>query len=275
MHKKSWWRNKTDKLNSKRSFFWVFFSLFLVSGSAALGLLIYKHKKQQNQNSDKYTIVALVQSCTQREHLKNVYLAELLGLSIDQPTNLYNFSISKAYKKLSECHLIKEAVIKKISPGTVFVKYSMREPVAYIGDFTNTAIDNEGYLFPFKPFFSPKTLPTITLGQKVYDEVRSEKLWGYRIFNKKLNLAHTLVAQLQKNQGVFVEQVDLSRMHEESCGKREIIVKVRAVTGRAIYLRLNTNKYFDSITRIQQVASLLQQNVSVLDLRIDNLLLLK
>ncbi len=40
----------------------------------------------------------------------------------------------------------------------------MRTPYAYIGEFANTAIDKEGYLFPFRPFFTPKNLPILYIG---------------------------------------------------------------------------------------------------------------
>ena len=86
----------------------------LISGSAALCLLYYQHISAQSAQDDRYEIIAIVQTCPQNETLKGVYLAELLNLSVDQPTNLFRFKTKEAVRKLLQCPMIKNASVKKI-----------------------------------------------------------------------------------------------------------------------------------------------------------------
>ena len=92
--------------------------------------------------------------------------------------------------------LIKKASIKKIPPGTLYIEYQMRVPLAYLGDYTNTALDEEGYLFPFSPFFTPKKLPIIYLGLQ-----QDDAQWGMTLKqDQRLQLAFDLL----KKHGVTI-----------------------------------------------------------------------
>jgi len=271
---KSWWRQNSNKMSVFRSICWILASVVIVSGSSAVGLLFYQHSKKQKQEDEKYSIVALVQASAEREQLKNVYIAELLDLSIDKAQNLYKFSIVEAQKKLEKCSLFKQVNLKKISPGTVFVNYVIRQPVAFIGDFTNTAIDREGVLIPFKPFFSPKKLPTIIFGKDSYSEMDTGQLWGNRISTEKTSLAYSLIKQFREKDEYSVSSIDLSRIDSESFGKREIIVKVDSHCLGSTFIRLNSRNNQDSFSKLYEITNVLKGKILVLDLRIDNLALI-
>src|SRR5262245_27517132 len=137
-----------SQLPLRRALLWIAVITCLVSGSTGAGIWYYLHVKKIRMQDDAYRIIAIVQSGPQKETLRTVYLAELLSLSVDQPTNLYQFHLETAKKKLSASPLIKSAEIKKMKPGTLLIEYTSRAPVAFLGDFTNTALDDEGFLIP-------------------------------------------------------------------------------------------------------------------------------
>lgn len=205
-----------------RSILWILVSTLFISGSAFMGWLYYLHVRKLRLHDDQYRIVALVQSNPQADALKTVYLAELLDLSLDRPMNLYQFNIKEATKTLLNHPLIKEVAIKKILPGTLYIDYCMRTPIAFVGDFTNTAIDEEGYLFPYRPFFTPKRLPSIYLGLNV-----EECQWRSCLKSlESVQAAFDLLRQFNcLEQKTFdLKQLDVSQAHADSYGKRQIVM---------------------------------------------------
>lgn len=231
-------------------------------------------------------IVALVQKSPDNGILKNGYLAELLDLSFDNPKNLFNFSVNDAQKKLLQSPLIKSASVSKIPPGTIFVEYQARKPIAFLGDISNTAIDEEGTLFPFKPFFTPKKLPEIFLG--VYQmEEEPTLIWGKTVPGQRLQLALQLLKLIPKEiDGNFkIIKVDLSHMDSSSYGQREIVIilenQITTVENNRknahplwIYLRLNSEDYLNAISHFRELQKSLIFNEKkpsqVVDLRISH-----
>lgn len=216
--------NLGHRISLKKALLWIFFSTLLISGSSFLAFFYYLHVKESRSSDDKYRIIAIVQTCPEKECLKTIYLAELLDLSADRPTNLYQFKTKESEEKLLACPLIKQATINKISPGTIHVDYSLRIPLAFLGDYTNTAIDKEGYAFPFKPFFTPKKLPKIVIGEF---ESEGEALWGKQIKGKHAELAFTLFNEINKrccNQHCSLVFLDVSKAYLPSYGQRQIVV---------------------------------------------------
>jgi hypothetical protein len=211
-----------------KAILWIVLSVLIVSGTSGLALLYYHHIGDKYRQDAAFRIVAIVQTTPEREGLKTVYLAELLELSIDQPKNLYSFNTKEALQKVLRSPLIKEAAIRKISPGTIHIDYTMRKPIAFLGDYSNTALDSEGVPFPVKPFFTPKKLPEIYLGL-MEEEIPgdSEFAWGKPIRGKQIDLAFALLnlASLYCCDGMTsLSLIDLSRAFSLSCGQRQIVV---------------------------------------------------
>lgn len=202
---------------------WILLSIVFFTGMPALGLMYYHYVKAQRANDPKYQIVALVQTCSQKEPLKTAYLAELLDLSLDEPTNLFRFNSNEAKRRLQACPLIKDARVKRISPGTVYVDYDLREPIAVLGEWTNAAIDENGVVFPIKPFFTPKKLPELILGFRQTEVF----LWGKTIDSRRVDLAVDLIRLLNNtccNAYRSVSKVDVSKAYARSYGQREVII---------------------------------------------------
>lgn len=257
-----------------------------------MGWQYYLHVREKKYQNEQYRIVALVQSTPQKEGLKTVYLAELLDLSTDRPINLYHFNAKEAETKLAASPLIKKATVKKILPGTLYVDYQMRTPVAFLGDFANTAIDEEGYLFPFKPFFTPKRLPTFYFGLE-----KSQLNWGCCLFDlPSVRLGFNLMRELVdlESHAFTIKQIDLSQVQADSYGQRQIVVVLESNSAdwlnkekgdKTIYLRLTSDHVKQELINFQTLYTFLNQGINdekdpsthqmVIDLRIPHLAFIK
>lgn len=251
----------------------ILLSVVIISGSSFLILTYYNHLKENRRSDPNNQIVAVVQTSPDNEGLKTVYLAELLELSIDSPTNLYAFNAKEALKKLLASPVIKEAKITKISPGTIWIDYSLRKPVAILSDYSNTMIDREGVPFPVKPFFTPKRLPEIFLGRLDEEGVEEGKTeegkteqgltWGTAIKGKRLRLAFALLDFFNQyccDTMSRLERIDVSKAYTLSYGQRQIVLILedsceKETNGKptlCIYpriLRLDTDNYEQQLHR--------------------------
>ena len=166
------------------------------------------------------------------DRLKTSYLAELLDLSLERPLNLYQFNAREAEKRLNTSPLIKQSTIRKVRPGTLYIDYQLRVPIAYVGDYTNTVVDDQGVLFPYQPFFSPKPLPTLYLGLS-----SGEAKWGDSLKDTEtMRLAFAFLEQFKKlnlNQ-FFLKQVDVIHADADSYGQRQIVVIFRKYFSRKL-----------------------------------------
>jgi len=148
----------------KQSLCWIIASVVVITGPISL-IIWYTHNLYRERQKDpSFNVVAIVQKSVDKEEIKTEFLAELMGLSYDKPTNLYRFNAAHAQKMLCDFPPIKEAKVKKIWPGTVFVEYTLKKPIAYLADYSNTAVDERGVIFPVKPFIAPKKLPQVYMG---------------------------------------------------------------------------------------------------------------
>jgi len=213
--------------------------LFYVLGSASLvaGLFVFGHhflarSKKEKAKDSQYLIKAIIQTGPEKEVLQTAYLAELLGLSSDLPTNLYAFDVKEGEKKLLSSPVIAAASIKRMPPNALYIDYEARKPIALLGDYSNAAIDKEGYLFPVAPFFSPKEIPEIYLGLlkvgKMEDSyVKKGGFWGERLQDKYLSLAFEILQFLEGSawkEGIRIKKIDVSGAFAPSLGQREIVL---------------------------------------------------
>ncbi|MBS0649779.1 MAG: hypothetical protein JSR93_01330 [Verrucomicrobia bacterium] len=211
---------------------WIVGSALLVSGTSHLCIKHFMKNRSYAQGKAPQVIQTMVQTGPQREALKTEYLAELLGISADFPPLAANFDLKAAELKLRACPLIADAQVKLLKPSTLYVDYTIRQPVAWAGDYENIAIDKAGYLFPFRPFFSPKNLPEIYMGLGPFGEQSEESdkpvaEWNQPLAGKYAELALNLLNLLNEPQvqELFtVKRIDVSKAFSESYGTREIIL---------------------------------------------------
>lgn len=234
-----------SKLSYQNALSWIIGSTLVVSGSAYLLL------KKLNKSEDQTPLSVIVQTGPQREALQTAYLSQLLGLSADHPLKTGAFDSKKAVSLLQKSPIIKEAKVRILRPGAVYVDYTVRQPIALLADYENTALDSEGRAFPLSPFFPPKNLPEIYLG------LQGELDWNASVKGKSFDLACEILRLLQSPQIpklFFVRRIDVSRAEEKSLGKREIVLVAEEVVaskeGRWIfprYIRLSPKDYSQAL----------------------------
>ncbi len=204
----------------KKAIKWVLLSVMIISGIPWATFGAFSYLRYLRKHDPDYDIVAIVQKNQDYEPLKTGFIAELLDLSTDNPINLYRFDLDEGQKKLLSFPLIETATIKKIPPGVLFVEYSLRKPVAFLGDISNTVIDADQVAFPFHPFFSPKKLPQFLIGQTEEDIV-----FGKKVSDPKLKLAfeiYEVLHELALDQDSI--RIDVSNVDAMSLGIRKIVI---------------------------------------------------
>lgn len=213
----------SKKLSFVQALGWILSSTFLISGSAFAWLCYYQ---QQRVSGSSEKISAIIQTGPKKEALKTVYLAELMGISVDQPEPFLGFDIKRAEDRLLSSPVIKKASVKLLSPGTLYVDYTAREPQAWIYEYENTAIDEEGYLCPVYPFFSPKNLPEIHLGLPPFGRYPVIG-WNIPLKGREIELAFSLLKLIKTTETeelIQIKRIDVSKAFSESCGMREIVL---------------------------------------------------
>lgn len=266
----------SKKLSIKQALLIIVLSICLVSGTSLLVFTYYRHVREKQRQDSSNRIVAVIQTSPDREGLKTGYLAELLDLSIDHPRNLYDFNTLEATQKLLQQPVIKEAKVRKIRPGTIHIDYVLRKPVAYVGDYTNTAVDAAGTFFPFKPFYTPKKLPEIYFGE---EEDTALPSWGGSISGKRKELAFTLLdlASQYCDELSSLSCIDVSNAFASSDGQRQIILiledrLLRVVEGQTILciypriLRLHQDNYLQQLGNYCRLRSYLRERDRALPL---------
>lgn len=256
----------------KWALLWIFGSTILISGFFTALFLYWNYQKGQREQDSAYHIFAIIQTTNGKDTLKTSYLAELLDLSVDRPTNLYQFNSKEAEKKLINSSLFKSSKIKKIRPGIIHVSYDLREPIAFLADFSNTLIDAEGVPFPFKPFFTPKKLSKIYLGLDPQEELK----WGKQIADPRFDLAKELLqplSMMSRQLHSHISWIDVSKAFAPSYGERQIVIveEQKETSSYHRILRLSTENIYQNLANYVQMRNILALQSGVVDLRIPEL----
>ncbi len=204
-----------------RSLLWIFCSAVAINGLAYAGIQGYLFWQKLRNTDYKIPIKAIIQTGPQKEALKTAYLAEILGLSDDCFVLSANFDTKEATRKLLDSPVIREAEVRIKEPGILYIDYTTRQPLAFLLDFENVALDGQGYPFPLAPFFSPKKLPEVYLG------IEKNIEWNRPITGPKMALAFDLLKILNGpivGDLFNVKRIDVSHAFEESYGRREIVL---------------------------------------------------
>lgn len=249
-------QKKNVRYNLSKALTIIFLSTTLISGSAFALFFGYKYYNKKKQQSEKYLVEFVAQKSKDANKLNTIYLTELLHLSVNKKQNIYQFDKINAVKKLLAAPFMEEAEIKPVLPNTLYIEYKLRNPIAFLTDFTNVAIDQNKNSFPFYPFYTPKKLPKIYLG--VNEERSSDDL---EIYNKKIEFAIRVIRQLNElvcDKQCQIALVDVSKIFASSYGERELIITLEEFSepdshtlskqpGRPVILRLNPKNYLAQI----------------------------
>lgn len=253
---------KNNRLPLTHALAWIVGSTMVITGTAYNVMKHYVKKGIQHTRDPQLALRSIVQTGPLKEALKTEYLAELLGISSDRPYHALHFDLRQAKMRLERSPVIAEANVKLIKPNTLYVDYTVRQPIAFLEDYDNVAIDRQGYLFPFAPFFSPKNLPALYLGLSPFgapppDPERPTARWGAPLSGKYVELAFQVlnIVSDPKVADLFcVKRIDVSNAFAESYGTREIVMMTedrlfRHFEGKEVQfcipriLRLSTKNY--------------------------------
>ena len=234
------------------------FTIFLIFGTTVV--------LRQSISQTDPVIDIIVQTGPQKNALPTVYLAELLGLSVDVPTLASEFDSKKGEEALLAHPLFSQIKITKHG-SAVYIDYTLKQAVAYLGDFAPLAIDAEGTLFPERPYRPPQRIPKIILGLDECPTQISGPRWeiAKRIIGKikNLNLRHLPTLQL----------IDLSQMEAQYLGRQEIVVLLDGGprSNSKHYLRLSPKNYIRELTNYASLYQKLCKDTvreHVIDLRL-------
>ena len=211
---------------------WIVGSTLLISGTSHALFKRYMKMRNSYVRDPQFAIRSIIQTGPQKEALKTQYLAELLGISADRLVSAPLFDLEKARQRLLSSPLISQADVKLIQPNTLYIDYTVRQPIAWLEDYENVVLDKEGYPFPFSPFFSPKNLPSVYFGLGPFgmpsaDPDRPTAQWKAPLEGKYVALALNILAIVNDPTvaDLFsVKRIDVSNAFAESYGTREIIV---------------------------------------------------
>jgi cell division septal protein FtsQ len=240
------------------------FTIALVNGTIFLGYAVSVGLLAVPEGEE---IQAIVQVHAQLEdgntELPTAYFAEVLGLSVDHPQKIGFFNLEEAKSRLLDTYVIKEAKLKKIKPNTLQIEYATRKPLALIGDNTNMAICSDGLVFPYLPFFSPRKLPILFLGEPGIE-------WGQKIKEDMIKFLHEIFTLCQNER---IAELDLSQINASSAGRREIILTL----SNGDILRLNVKNYPQQLPHYFYLKKNLfkEKGRMLVDLRIDQIAYLK
>jgi len=241
---------------------WIIGSTLFVTGGTYNGLKNYLKHRYQTRSDPEYYLSRIIQTGPQREPLNTAYLAELMHIAVDPPTPLGRFDPAQAARSLLRSPVIKEASVKLIEPDTVYVDYTVRQPIAWLYDFSNVAIDEAGYLFPVSPFFTPKKLPEIYLSV-------NHMAWNRPLEGKEIELALSILKLVSKLD-FSLKRVDVSKAFAESLGVREIVL-IAEDGGFSHYLRLSLKNYPQELGNYLELRPRLSPKSQIIDLRIPQL----
>lgn len=234
---------------------WIVGSTFLITGSAHYVLTKEVGFSRRLEKTPVDIITSMIQTGPQKDALRSEYLAELIGLSTDRPIKASALDVSSAEKALLASPLIADAHVRIIKPSTVYIDYTLRQPIAWLYDAENTGVDKDGFPLPMYPFFPPKRLPEIYLGLGNIGENDSDTItWNRPLEGRRKEIAFDILKRLSPftKEQFRIKRIDSSKIDEESLGRRELTVAIENelyVQGREEpisslhWLRLSVNNY--------------------------------
>ncbi len=213
----------SKKISYVRAFSWIIGSalLFSVPGFKVIEYTLVQKRKTNHKRIVSY----IVQTGPQKEALLSDYLAQLLNLSADRPVSFSSLDCKESERKLLKSPVISEALVRKIKPNMIYIDYTVKKPAVKAGDFVNAAFDREGALIPVHPFFSPKKMTEIYLGESGLRE-SFPVAYGSKIRGYHIDLAFSVLDLLsEKGKDLFfVKRIDVAEAESPGLGRREIVV---------------------------------------------------
>lgn len=171
------------------------------------------------KNYASTTLTTLIQKTPTIQMLSPRFFSNYLGLNPSgKNIDIRKLDISKINKKLKAFPIFKTIEAEFTKEGELFVSYHLRNPQFRLKDFTNCAVDEEGFVIPLSSFYTPKNLPHLYLGLQELDFSK----------NHQINLANQIINFFVINNldQLSVTLIDLSRLNSKLKSHQEVIVTI-------------------------------------------------
>lgn len=271
----------SPKLTLPVALTWIIGSVFALTGSIYSLWTWHLCERESHETEKEPALCHIIQTGPHTDALPTDFLAQILGLSRDHPTSLAHFNEELATERLQQMPMVKNGRVSSLDRDTLYIDYTMRQPMAKIYDYENIAVDEEGFLFPVSPFFSPKDLPEFYFGF-VHE---SSSIFSFQkpLDGEKWKLAVTLLKILQdktREMRLRIQRIDVAHAFEKSLGGQEIVIEIASEeedSGKAFVhsLRLHPLHYEQQLGNYFMLYStLLTENgdhKKVIDLRVEGL----
>lgn len=198
-------------------------ALFVIGARFAL----YRSLQRRISSDPRFRICQLIEIPEEPISLRAGTIEELLGLK-GGDHNLFAFDVARAQCALLAHPLIESARLWRSPPCAITVHYRVRRPFAELTEWPELLLDKSGHLFPYRPHFTPKQLPRLTLG--LPDQLhgancplscqRGGRLAGARaeLGLEILNFLNALLA----DENTRVASLDVSAAFDEDLGRRGV-----------------------------------------------------
>lgn len=224
----------TQEKSYVKPLFFILLTALILSGGGYKGYQRWYQSQTKIRNSKDFLISGVFQTGIKKEAISSTQLAEMMGLSVDQPIHILDFDEKKIEKKLLSYPVFKEVQIHKKKPSSVYVDYQVRQPIAIVKDFKDSVIDDEAVIFPYRQFFSQKLLPQVYLGAFDLNQFEEKKQLSLKVLK--------LVEEMLNPAGFKILTIDVSSAFIDSFSKREIVLTIEQDFNKIpfqYFLRLN------------------------------------
>ncbi len=226
----------------------IILSALIVNGVVGTGLFVWRQKVAQRTNDPAWQISHIVQQGNQP--LPSGFLSHALRL----PMAFDSLHVKRAEEQLKSWPIFDSVRVRKKAPGAVIVDYTLRKPIAAVGQFSNAAFDAEGIVFPLQPFYTPKRLPKVFF---VGDQPTPREMEMTLAIKEALN-------DLEPSPRLI--SIDLQAMSHPNPACREIVVMVMDeriqaahIIEQPILLRLPSEGTEEALLRLEQLRAVIQK----------------
>jgi len=250
---------------------YILLSMFLVVLLFVLILAsytIYQFLGNRKYSGEDYRLKKIIAKTSSTYELPLDHLEGFLGL--EDKVYYGEFNGTELSEKLRSSPVVASAEVRIVKPDIIFIKYSCFEPLAYVLDIDNSAIDSTGTIFPVYPYYTPKKIPELFLG--ISDILE----WKDKLNGAKIDLALYILSFLSQEDDysdVDILALDVSGLSSSLAAERQIILKL-LVDDKINILRLDANNYLKGLGHYLSIRSHLTKlnysNITI-DLRFDEM----
>lgn len=200
---------------------------------------------------EKSPVLRVASHCESVYALPQDMLQALIALSPEEKNDLSAIDLHGVERRITQCPAIFSARVRKLSPGTLVVDYSLKEPLFVLGTVPNQAVDKEGNYFPLEPYFPNIKVPLLFLS------------------NKELFPLCLQVEKACSHMSLALEEIDASDVEALGLFRREVRIKALSKNseGKELVVRLPVDTICLALKRLSLLLKQYPDYSGVIDLR--------